>query len=105
MTTEDWKALGFVFETGPDKTLQIDLAKYQAMFDEAGLSDDQKQEIIAELWKIIIPFVDLGFKVSPLELACGKLPETHEETGNQDSAMVKSEAETLSQKFNHLAAE
>lgn len=105
MTSDDWKALGFVFEASPDKTLKIDMSKYEDLFEDADLSDDQKQEIVLELWKIIIPFVNLGFKVSPLDLACGKLPETNDETGNQDSAMVSSEAETLTEKFNHLAAE
>ena len=105
MTAEDWKALGFVFETGSNKALQIDMARYQSVLDKSGLSDDQKKEIILELWKIVIAFVDLGFKVSPLDLACGKLSIDHDQTGNQDSAMVRSQAETLTQKFNHLAAD
>ena len=105
MTSDDWKAMGFVFEASPEKALKIDMARYEDLFEEADLSDDEKQEIITQLWRIIIPFVDLGFKVSPLELACGKLPERHEDTGNQDSAVLECEAETLTEKFNHLAAE
>lgn len=105
MTSDDWKAMGFVFEASPEKTLKIDMARYEDLFEEADLSDDEKQEVIIQLWRIIIPFVDLGFKVSPLELACGKLPENREETGNQDSAVLEYKAETLTEKFNHLAAE
>lgn len=105
MKSEDWEALGFSFEAGSGKMLQIDTSKYQALFDDADLSDDQKEEIILELWKIIIPFVDLGFQVSPLELACGKLPIEHDDAGNQDSAMLKSDQPNLSETFNQFAAE
>jgi hypothetical protein len=105
MTSEEWKALGFSFEASPSQTLQIDTAKYQALLDDSGLSDDQKEEIILELWKIIIPFVDLGFKVSPLDLACGKLAQSTDHTGNQDSAMVKSDKPNLSETFNQFAAQ
>jgi hypothetical protein len=105
MTSADWKALGFSFDAGSKKSLQIDTAKYQALLDGAGLSDDQKEEIILELWKIIIPFVDLGFKVSPLDLACGKLAQSTDHTGNQDSAMLKSDKPNLSETFNQFAAE
>lgn len=105
MTSADWKALGFSFDAGSKKSLQIDMAKYQALFDDAGLSDDQKEEIILELWKIIIPFVDLGFKVSSLDLACGKLAQSTDHTGNQDSVMLKSDKPNLSETFNQFAAE
>lgn len=105
MTSEDWTALGFSFDAGSKKSLQIDTAKYQALLDDAGLSDDQKKEIIFELWKIIIPFVDLGFKVSPLDLGCGKLAQSMDHAGNQDSAMLKSDQPNLSETFNQFAAE
>lgn len=105
MTSDDWKALGFSFEQTSKNTLQIDTAKYQAFLDDADLSDDQKEEIILALWKIIIPFVDLGFKVSPLDLACGKLAQSTDDTGNQDSAMLKSDKPKLSDTFNQFAAE
>lgn len=53
-------------------SLTIDWAKYGAMLDEWDGSDDQKQELIATLWSIVVGFVDLGFDVQAAEEFCGE---------------------------------
>lgn len=55
------------------KALLIDVARYQHLLDESGLSDTQKEEFLKSLWAIMISFVDLGFTVQPLEESCGKV--------------------------------
>lgn len=55
------------------KTLLIDVARYQHLLDESGLSDTQKEEVLKSLWAIMIGFVDLGFTIQPLEESCGKV--------------------------------
>lgn len=55
------------------KALLIDVARYQHLIDESGLSDTQKEEFLKSLWAIMISFVDLGFTVQPLEESCGKV--------------------------------
>lgn len=63
-------------ERSSGKSVGIDVAKYQAMIDEPGLSDEDKQAFIEALWQIIVAFVDLGFGVHPVQQVCGQVGET-----------------------------
>lgn len=99
------KALGMALEKSSEKRIQIDTAKYQAYLDDPDLSDEQKEQIVEALWQIILCFVDLGFGISPLQQACGKLAESDDDSGNSDSALLSSNPTTLSETFNLYAAE
>ena len=63
--------------------LEVDVAKYQAYLDDAGLSDEQKQELIEALWSIIVGFVDLGFGVHPVQEVCGEVEKSINKSGDQ----------------------
>lgn len=99
------KALGMALEESPRKTLQVDTAKYQEYLDDPDLSNEQKEQIVEALWTIIIAFVDLGYGVSPLQEACGKLSEINDESGETDDDLLRVDADTLTQTFSNHAAE
>lgn len=60
------------FASSSQRTLSIDVAKYQAFLDGSGLAPEQKEEFLRAMWSIVVTFVDLGFAVQPLDEACGK---------------------------------
>ena len=57
------------------RTLTFDAARYEAMINDLDLSDDQRQELLAMMWNLIVGFVDLGFEVKmdpDPEKSCGQ---------------------------------
>lgn len=87
------------------KSLDVDLDAYKAYLDDPALSDAQKDQIVDALWKIIVCFVDLGFGMSPLQQACGKLEETGDEGGIRSQHVLGFKHGELSEYFNELASE
>jgi hypothetical protein len=49
--------------------LHFDVAEYQRFVDDSDLSPAQQQELLEALWVIIVGFVDLGFRVHPVQMA------------------------------------
>lgn len=49
--------------------INIDHAKYDALFDAEGIAPDQRRELLEALASIILAFVDLGFGVHPVQKA------------------------------------
>lgn len=65
------------FASSSQRTLSIDVAKYQAFLDGSGLAPEQKEEFLRAMWSIVVTFVELGFGVHPLQQVegqevCGK---------------------------------
>lgn len=52
--------------------LTVDVKKYQALLDDPGLDEQQKEEFLRALWSIVVAFVELGFNVHPLQEVCGQ---------------------------------
>ncbi|WP_299724856.1 hypothetical protein [uncultured Tateyamaria sp.] len=98
-------ALDAALEKAPMKSVGIDVEKYQAYLDDPDLSDEEREQLVLLIWQIMMAFVDLGFGVHPVQQACGQVPESVDETGNRDSSMLSSSSTTLSDTFNHIAAE
>lgn len=48
-------------------TLTLDVAAYQSFLDDAGISEDQKQELLETIWSILTSCIELGFGVHPLQ--------------------------------------
>ena len=99
------KVLGVSLDSRAGKSLEVDLDAYKAYLDDPALSDVQKDQIVDALWKIIVCFVDLGFGMSPLQQACGKLEETGDEGGIWGQRILDFEHGELSENFNKQAAE
>lgn len=59
-------------------TLHLDITLYQEIMDDASIPEDQKHELIENLWAIAVACVDLGLGLHPLQQACGQF-ELYEE--------------------------
>lgn len=53
------------------QALTLDIDRYQGLLDDLALLPEQREDLIRALWEIICGFVDLGFRVSPLQQSCG----------------------------------
>ncbi|MDJ1008638.1 MAG: hypothetical protein QNJ13_12530 [Paracoccaceae bacterium] len=60
------------FCASADRTVTVDVDKYQEMLDGSGLSAEQKKQVLEALWSIIVMFIDLGFEVHPAQEVCGQ---------------------------------
>ena len=55
------------------RALSIDWALYEKMLAESDLPETDKRAFIEALWSVIVSFVDLGFKLSPVAQSCGQI--------------------------------
>lgn len=79
MATEDPSDLPEVPDSGNRlPALVIDWDLYGQYLEESDLSEADKRQLIETLWSIIVSFVDLGFRLSPVAESCGQagLPDT-----------------------------
>lgn len=60
----------------PRPVLTFDVALYQHYLDDSGLSEEQKRDFLEVLWSLMVSFVDLGFGIDPVGLACGQNEES-----------------------------
>lgn len=75
MATEDPSDLPEVPDSGNRlPALVIDWDLYGQYLEESDLSEADKRQLIETLWSIIVSFVDLGFRLSPVAESCG-LPD------------------------------
>lgn len=49
------------------RALHLDVDYYQAFLDDVDIPDDQKRELIAICWNIVVQFIDLRFGIHPLQ--------------------------------------
>lgn len=97
------KALGMALEAPPKKTLLIDVARYEAYLDDPAMSREDKEQMLLAIWQFVVCFVDLGYEVGPLQLACGQVAETEGFSGTSGQDVVSSEPHTLSDTLNQVA--
>lgn len=76
------------------RSLELDVAYYQELFDDPSLSDAEKEQIITALWTIIVAFVELGFGVHPAQLACGQDGTNQDQSSNFNADSVDWESLT-----------
>lgn len=50
----------------------VDVEKYQHYLDGSNMTEKQKEEFLQALWSVMVTFVELGFRVHPLQEVCGK---------------------------------
>lgn len=102
MSAKDDKAGTAKTATGPagHRALSIDYALYEKYLDDESLSEADRQEFLEALWSIIVSFVDLGFRVHPLQECCGQ-PATPEHESEAD--MVGSKDIPIAQPFSAAA--
>ena len=54
--------------------LAFDFREYQRFVDDSDWTEAQKREFLEAVWQIIVGFVDLGFKLHPVQLAINAKP-------------------------------
>ncbi len=84
-------------------TVRVDLDRYLPYLDDTDLTETQKREMIGALWRVMAAFVDLGFGVDPVQLACGKLSETHTQCAQAGKDQLKSKSLSPKAKFKRAA--
>lgn len=90
--------------SAPRRSLQIDVAKYQAMIDDPALSDIEKRQFVEALGTILSAFVDLGFELHESQIICGKDRNAAEECCAGAPDMIEL-SEFLRTKFESASAE
>lgn len=82
------------------RSVHIDVEKYQHMLDGSGMNEAQKREVLEALWSMIVTFVDLGFGVHPVQQACGQLKKELDQGGKAESDQVNCDKPELKNSFN-----
>ena len=73
----------------PPRTITFDPAEYAEEVAKFGLNEDQSRELLETLWNIMVMFVDLGFRVDPVSLACGQVGKNQGNGAVQPSDLVE----------------
>lgn len=94
------RAMTKAMQIGQGRSVEIDVARYQAYLEDEALSPAQKEEIIHALWTILSSFVELGFGVHPTQQSCGQVEETLEVPSDGESDLVDSEEADMRKDFN-----
>lgn len=71
----------------------IDVARYQKYLDGSDMTPEQKEDMLQVIKLILMTFAELGFRVHPLQEACGK----DGETGSQPAKAAFDQVGSLSQ--------
>jgi hypothetical protein len=77
--------------TAGQKTLEVDVARYDHMLENSGLTPEQRRQTLEALWSIIVTFVELGYGVHPTQQVCGKDEKLSELWDKADSDAVEYE--------------
>ena len=85
--------MGDEFSRVANKTLTIDVAKYQEYLDGADMTPEQKEDYLRAVWTVVMTFVELGFGVHPLQEVWGKDAEALDCKGEKDSNGNRSKEE------------
>lgn len=88
------------FNVAAKPSLAIDIDKYQAYLDGSDLTPAQKEDFLRALWSIVVAFVDLGFGVHPVQLACGQVEKSLDPRAQADSDRVRSSKPDIREQFN-----
>jgi len=91
--------------------ITVDYEKYAPLLDDPDLSEGQKREFLQALWNIITNFVDLGFGVHPVQLACREsknscgesINNLGEDTVPADNALDSPDTNRTERSANHRA--
>lgn len=83
--------LSEAFDASAKRIVSVDVMKYEKYLEGSGLSAEQKEECLRAAWAFMMAFVELGFKVHPLQEVCGKDKEVLDRADKKDSNEGKSQ--------------
>lgn len=49
------------------RRMTADIEKYQSLLDDPNLGPSERADFLAALWTIILAFIDLGYRVHPVQ--------------------------------------
>lgn len=81
------------FASSAQRTLTIDVARYQDYLDGSDLTPEQKEDFLRAVFSIVVRFVDLGFEVRPLEDFSGKDAENRTQSPKAPLDRVRSKGQ------------
>lgn len=92
---------------GPGKlpTLAIDWELYGRYLDDSGLAEADKRLLIETLWSIMVSFVDLGFRLSPIGESCGQAGPPDAIAGDAVPPVLHCRDTTTTQAFEGAAVD
>ena len=86
--------------------ITVDYERYAHFLEDADLTEEQKQQFLESLWRIIVSFVDLGFGVHPVQQAqqaCGELEDDPSNSSSRAADKVTCESRLLTDRFDDVA--
>ena len=81
----------------------FDYERYAHFLEDADLTENQKQELLNALWRILSEFVMLGFGVHPIQQACGQSKNSNSKPDLASSFLIQSEFKHLIEEFDDVA--
>lgn len=60
------------FTSSAQRTIIVDVEKYDEYMRDTGMSPEQKEEFLRAMWTVVMTFVELGFGVHPLQQVGGQ---------------------------------
>lgn len=72
-------------------TLTVDTAEFIHYLNGSDWSYETKCAFLQTCWDIICDFVRIGFHVHPVQIACGQVSQTDDESAVRPATMVKSD--------------
>lgn len=85
--------------------LVIDWDLYGQYLADSGLSEADKRALIETLWSIMVSFVDLGFRLSPVAESCGQAGPPEAEVTRAGPPVLDCETITTTRAFEGAAAD
>jgi len=52
------------------RPLKLEYELYDELFDNLDVSEDEKREYLETVWAVVVAFVDMRFRIHPLQQAC-----------------------------------
>jgi len=76
------------FASTAQRTITVDVAKYDEYLRESDMSPEQKEEFLRAMLSIVMTFVELGFGVHPLQQVGGPEPCGQDNRGGDQGPKV-----------------
>jgi hypothetical protein len=61
------------YQRVPTGQLEVNIEEYEALLLDPRLDAEQRAAFLAALWSVIVTFIDLGYRVHPVEQAIDDL--------------------------------
>lgn len=74
-------------------SLKIDLREFLHHLEEMDGTEEEKLQLLGIIADVMVPFVEMGFGIHPIQQSCGQDFESAAEPAQADSGMLESKPE------------